>query len=152
MTNSIEKVMGAIRKACQQTDGNLFASDIRINSKSEKYFTISKAGECTPIAYESAEVAAAFMGHICRIEVPMPSLRRHAPLLPDDGAVHLRLDAFHRRLHGAGRRSARAHTVDRAWHIGVFLRRVGSKRLHRQFLHRRQPVHVCGRPATLRGV
>jgi hypothetical protein len=45
----------------------LLASDIRINSKSEKYFIISKAGECTPIAYESAEVAAAFMGHICRI-------------------------------------------------------------------------------------
>lgn len=67
MTNSIEKVLGAIRKACQQTDGNLFASDIRLNSKSEKYFTISKAGECTPIAYESAEVAAAFMGHLCRI-------------------------------------------------------------------------------------
>lgn len=68
MTDSIEtKVLGAIRKACQQTDGNLFASDIRLNSKSEKYFTISKAGECSPIAYESAEVAAAFMGHICRI-------------------------------------------------------------------------------------
>lgn len=68
MTDSIEtKVLGAIRKACQQTDGNLFASDIRINSKSEKYFTISKTGECTPLAYESAEVAAAFMGHICRI-------------------------------------------------------------------------------------
>ena len=67
MTNSIEtKVLGAIRKACQQTDCNLLASDIRLNSKSEKYFTISKA-ECTPIAYESAEVAAAFMGHICRI-------------------------------------------------------------------------------------
>ena len=68
MTNSIEtKVLGAIRKACQQTDGNLFASDIRINSKSEKYFTINKTGECSPLAYESAEVAAAFMGHICRI-------------------------------------------------------------------------------------
>lgn len=61
MTNSI------IRKACQQTDCSLLASDVRINSKSEKYFTISKAGECTPIAYESAEVAAAFIGHICRI-------------------------------------------------------------------------------------
>lgn len=67
MTNSIEKVLGAIRKACQQTDCNLFASDIRLNSKAEKYFTISKVGECTPIAYESEEVAAAFMGHICRI-------------------------------------------------------------------------------------
>ena len=68
MTDSIEtKVLGAIRKACQQTDGNLFASDIRLNSKAEKYFTISKVGECPPIAYESAEVAAAFMGHICRI-------------------------------------------------------------------------------------
>lgn len=67
MTNSIEKVLGAIRKACQQTDCSLLASDIRINSKSEKYFSISMAGESTPIAYESAEVAAAFMGHICRI-------------------------------------------------------------------------------------
>ena len=68
MTNNIEtKVLGAIRKACQQTDCSLLASDIRINSKSEKYYVISKAGECTPIAYESAEVAAAFMGHICRI-------------------------------------------------------------------------------------
>lgn len=68
MTNSIEtKVLGAIRKACQQTDCSLLASDIRINSKSEKYFSISMTGESTPIAYESAEVAAAFMGHICRI-------------------------------------------------------------------------------------
>ena len=68
MTNSIEtKVMGAIRKACQQTDCNLFASDIRLNSKAEKYFTVCKAGECLPLVYESEEVAAAFMGHICRI-------------------------------------------------------------------------------------
>ena len=67
MTNySIEKVMGAIVKACQVTNSDLNASDIRINSKSEKYFTISKEGECTPFAYESAKVAAAFMGHICR--------------------------------------------------------------------------------------
>jgi hypothetical protein len=64
--NKQEKGIEAIAKAYNTTECSLLASDIRINSKSEKYFTISKEGECTPFAYESAKVAAAFMGHICR--------------------------------------------------------------------------------------
>ena len=67
MTNNIEKSIEAIAKAYNTTECSLLASDIRINSKSEKYYTISRAGVCTPFAYQSTEIAAAFMGLICRI-------------------------------------------------------------------------------------
>ena len=62
-----EKSIEAIAKAYNTTECSLLASDIRINSKSEKYYTISRAGVCTPFAYQSTEIAAAFMGLICRI-------------------------------------------------------------------------------------
>lgn len=67
MTQNIEKSIEAIAKAYNTTECSLLASDIRINSKSEKYYTISRAGVCTPFAYQSTEIAAAFMGLICRI-------------------------------------------------------------------------------------
>ena len=71
MTNDIEnKIVNgidAIAKAFAVTNCSLFASDIRLNSKNEKFYPICSEGDCTPIAYQSAEVAAAFMGHICRI-------------------------------------------------------------------------------------
>ena len=71
MINDIEtkqkKSIEAIAKAYNTTECSLLASDIRINSKSEKYYTISRAGVCTPFAYQSTEIAAAFMGLICRI-------------------------------------------------------------------------------------
>ena len=57
----------AIAQTFIESTFGLVASDIRINSKSEKYYPICKVGECTPIAYESTEVATAFMGHLCRI-------------------------------------------------------------------------------------
>ena len=62
-----EKSIEAIAKAYNTTECSFLASDIRINSKSEKYYTISRAGVCTPFAYQSTEIAAAFMGLICRI-------------------------------------------------------------------------------------
>lgn len=71
MTNDIdikqEKGIEAIAQTFNATNCGLVASDLRINSKSERYYPICKAGECVPIAYQSTEVAAAFMGHISRI-------------------------------------------------------------------------------------
>ena len=71
MTNDIENKQGKgleeIAQAYNTTECSLLASDIRLNSKSEKYNTISRAGECTPFAYRSTEITAAFMGLICRI-------------------------------------------------------------------------------------
>lgn len=69
MTNDIETGKGllAIAQTFNATNCALVASDLRINSKSEKYYPICVAGECVPVAYQSTEVAAAFMGHISRI-------------------------------------------------------------------------------------
>ena len=62
-----EKGIEAIAPAYNATTTGLVAHDIRLNSKDEKYNTIALLGECVPFCYQSAEVAAAFMGHICRI-------------------------------------------------------------------------------------
>jgi len=57
----------AIAQTFNATNIGLLGSDVRLNSKGEKFNTIGKAGETIPVAYQSAEVAAAFMGHISRI-------------------------------------------------------------------------------------
>lgn len=70
MNNNIllrEKGIEAIAQTFNATTTGLVASDLRINSKSEKYYPLCRVGECVPFVYQSAEVAAAFMGHICRI-------------------------------------------------------------------------------------
>ena len=71
MTNDIqtqiEESIGTIAKAYELTNPALLVSDIKLNSKSEIFYPRCVEGECVPGAYMSADIADAFMGHICRV-------------------------------------------------------------------------------------
>lgn len=60
--------LAAISTAIENTPlSGLFASDIGLNVKMERYYPVATAGEVTPFAYDEAETAKAFIGLLAGI-------------------------------------------------------------------------------------
>ena len=60
--------LAAISTAIENTPlSGLFASDIGLNVKMERYYPVATAGECTPFAYDEAGTAKAFIGLLAGI-------------------------------------------------------------------------------------
>ena len=63
ITAAMQNTLAAIRQAAEKFVG-IFATDIMQNVKYERYNPAATAGECTPIAYDSKDIATAFFGII----------------------------------------------------------------------------------------
>jgi hypothetical protein len=66
MENEI-KNLEAIKKAFSNDESSLLASDIRLNTNNGIFYPVGKIGDCIPIAYQSEEIADAFISHLCQI-------------------------------------------------------------------------------------
>ena len=61
------KNLEAIKKAFSNDESSLLASDIRLNTNNGIFYPVGKIGDCIPIAYQSEEIADAFISHLCQI-------------------------------------------------------------------------------------
>ena len=60
--NAMQSKLATINTAIENAPcSGLFASDIGLNVKMERYYLAAAAGECTPIAYDDADTAKAFI-------------------------------------------------------------------------------------------
>lgn len=67
-STALQNKLAAIRTATENTLlSGLFASDIRLNVKLERYHPAATAGECTPFAYDEPGTAKAFIGLLAGI-------------------------------------------------------------------------------------
>lgn len=63
ITAAMQNTLAAIRQAAEKFVG-IFATDIMQNVTNGKYYPAATFGECTPIAYDSKDIATAFFGII----------------------------------------------------------------------------------------
>lgn len=67
-STALQYKLAAIKTAIENTPlSGLFASDINLNVKLERYYPAATAGECTPFAYDEADTAKAFFGLLAGI-------------------------------------------------------------------------------------
>lgn len=67
MTAAMQDGLAGIIKAYKNNKAlSLFASDVRLNIKLNRFYPAATAGECTPVIYDHAETASAFFDVLAR--------------------------------------------------------------------------------------
>lgn len=84
-TAATQSGLAAIRNAFENaTELRLFATDIQLNIQKEQYYTAATAGECVPVAYDEAGIAAAFFAKVIQVATEGQDVPQNPPMRISD--------------------------------------------------------------------